>query len=183
MRVRPALLALALATVLVAAACGGGKPVAVGSVSTPTTKGPTLPRPGRFLTVDAAAHRATITLIASYSGTNGGYNFDGYSRELLFTVPQGWTVDVVCTNRGSVFHSCAVVRNAGTTRLAFPGAATAQPETGLEPGKTARFSFRASRVGHYRFTCLVPGHEQAAMWVVFDVARGGKPSAVSLLAK
>ena len=36
------------------------------------------PAPGRFLAVDAHRHRVTITLIASYDGTNGGFNFDGY---------------------------------------------------------------------------------------------------------
>lgn len=176
MRVR--LAALGLATVLLAAACGGSS--GKGEPSPPP--GPKLPRPGKFLAVDAAAHRVTVTLIASFDGANGGYNFDGYSRELLFTVPLGWTVDVVCTNRGAIFHSCAVVRGAGTTRLAFPGASTPDPETGIAAGRTARFSFRASRVGHYRFTCLVPGHEEAAMWDVLDVSRGGKPSATSLLA-
>lgn len=177
MRVRLAV--LGLATLLVAAACGGQS----GNGETgPPQSGPKLPQPGRFLAVDAAARRATVTLIATFDGANGGYNFDGYSRELLFTVPRGWTVDVVCTNRGAIRHSCAVVRGAGTTRLAFPGAATPQPETGLASGRTARFSFRASHVGHYRFTCLVPGNEEAAMWVVLDVSPGGKPSVVSLLA-
>lgn len=176
MRLR--LAALGLATVLVAAACGG---TSVQGEPRPHA-GPKLPPPGRFLAVDAAAHRVTITLIANYTGANGGYNFDGYSRELLFRVPRGWTVDVVCTNRGSIPHSCAVVDGAGTTRLAFAGASTPQPQDGLVAGRTARFSFRASRVGHYRITCLVPGHEEAAMWDVLDVSRGGKPAAVSLLA-
>lgn len=175
---RARLAVLGLVTLLVAAACGGQS-----GHGEPRATGPKLPRPGRFLEVDAAAHRVTVTLIASYDDANGGYNFDGYSRQLMFAVPRGWTVDVVCTNRGSLRHSCAVVRGAGTTRLAFPGAATPQPETGLATGKTARFSFRASRVGHYRFTCLVPGHEQAAMWVVLGVLQGGKPAALSLLAQ
>jgi len=48
------------------------------------------PPPGRFLAVDATRHRVTITLIASYDGENGGFNFDGYSRNLMWTVPRGW---------------------------------------------------------------------------------------------
>ena len=48
------------------------------------------PPPSRFLAVDAQRHRVTITLIASYDGTNGGFNFDGYSRYLMWTVPRGW---------------------------------------------------------------------------------------------
>ena len=140
------------------------------------------PPPHRFLAVDAHRHRATITLIASYDATNNGFNFDGYSRYLMWTVPRGWTVRVVCTNRGSMRHSCAVVRGAGSTKPAFRGAATPHPRVGLEAGHTARFTFRASRKGVYRFACLVPGHEDADMWDVLKIRSGGKPSVVDLRA-
>jgi hypothetical protein len=143
-------------------------------------KGP--PPPHKFLAVDAQRHRVTITLIASYNGTNGGFNFDGYSRYLMWTVPRGWTVRVVCKNRGPLRHSCAVVKNAGSTRPAFPGAATPQPRIGLEAGHTARFTFRATKKGVFRFACLVPGHETARMWDVLKITRGGKPSVVDLRA-
>jgi len=141
------------------------------------------PPPSRFLAVDAQRHKVTITLIASYDGENGGFNFDGYSRELMWTVPRGWTVRVVCENRGPLRHSCAVVRNAGSTTPAFRGATTPQPRIGLEAGHTARFTFRASRTGVYRVACLVPGHESARMWDVLKVTRGGRPSVVDLRAK
>ena len=141
------------------------------------------PPPRRFLAVDAHRHRVTITLIASNDGANGGFNFDGYSRFLLWTVPKGWTVRVVCQNRGPLRHSCAVVDGAGTTKPAFRGASTPQPRLGLEAGHTARFTFRASRLGVYRFACLVQGHEEARMWDVLKVRRGGKPSVVDLQAK
>jgi hypothetical protein len=141
------------------------------------------PPPHKFLAVDAHRHRVTITLIASYDGENGGYNFDGYSRFLMWTVPRGWTVRVVCKNRGPLRHSCAVVKGAGSTKPAFPGAAIPQPRLGLEAGHTARFTFRASRKGVYRFACLVPGHEDARMWDVLKITRGGKPSVVDLQAK
>jgi hypothetical protein len=140
------------------------------------------PPPGRFLAVDAQRHRVTITLIASYDGSNGGFNFDGYSRFLMWTVPRGWTVRVVCTNHGPLRHSCAVVQGPGAATPAFPGAATPQPAIGLEAGHTATFSFRASRTGLFRFVCLVPGHETARMWDVLKIARGGKPSVVDLQA-
>jgi sulfocyanin SoxE-like protein len=137
------------------------------------------PPPSRFLAVDAHRHKVTITLIASYDGTNDGFNFDGYSRTLMWTVPRGWTVRVVCRNRGPRRHSCVVVRS-GSTRPAFRGAATPQPGVGLEAGHTASFTFRAGRTGVYRFACLVPGHEAARMWDVFKVARRGRPSVVDL---
>src|SRR5947209_8239071 len=144
-------------------------------------KGP--PPPHRFLAVDARRHRVTITLIASYNGENGGFNFDGYSRYLMWTVPRGWTVRVVCTNRGPLRHSCAIVQGAGSAKPAFPGAATPQPRLGLEAGHTARFTFHASKKGVYRFACLVRGHEDARMWDVLKITRGGKPSVVDLRAK
>jgi hypothetical protein len=145
------------------------------------TKAP--PSPHKFLAVDAHRHRVTITLIASYDGENEGYNFDGYSQYLMWTVPRGWKVRVVCTNRGSLRHSCAVVNGANSTRPAFRGAATPQPWLGLLPGHSASFTFRASRKGVYRFACLVPGHEIARMWDVLKITVRGKPSVVDLRAK
>src|ERR1700751_162670 len=96
------------------------------------------PAPRQFLAVDAQRHRVTITLIASYDGTNNGFNFDGYSRFLLWTVPRGWTVRVVCTNRGPLRHSCAVVKGADSAQPAFRGAGTPQPRIGLEAGGAPR---------------------------------------------
>lgn len=138
------------------------------------------PPPGRFLHVDAAAHRVTVTLIASYDGANNGFNFDGYSRELMWTVPRGWTVRVLCENRGPLRHSCAVVANALATKPAFRGASIPNPKTGLQAGKKAAFTFRASKTGTYRFACLVPGHEDARMWDVLKITRQGRPSVVDL---
>ncbi len=138
------------------------------------------PAPGKFLAVDAHRHRVTITLIASYDDANGGFNFDGYSRYLMWTVPRGWTVRVVCKNRGPLRHSCAVVHGANSATPAFRGAEIPHPQIGLEAGHTARFTFRASRKGVYRFACLVPGHETARMWDVLKIVRHGRPSVVDL---
>jgi FtsP/CotA-like multicopper oxidase with cupredoxin domain len=143
---------------------------------------PPPPPPHRFLSVDARRHRVTITLIASYDGANGGFNFDGYSRFLMWTVPLGWTVRVVCKNRGPLRHSCAVVKGPDSTKPAFRHAATPRPQTGLEPGQTARFTFRASSKGVFRFACLVPGHETARMYDVLEITRRGRPSVVDLRA-
>jgi hypothetical protein len=140
------------------------------------------PAPHKFLAVDAHRHRVTITLIAAYDGENNGFNFDGYSRSLMWTVPRGWRVRVVCKNRGPLRHSCAVVHGAGSSRPAFHGATTPHPRLGLEEGQAARFTFRASRKGVYRFACLVPGHEGARMWDVLKIVRRGRPSVVDLRA-
>jgi hypothetical protein len=131
------------------------------------------PSPGQFLRVDAAHRMAIVKLYAGYNGENNGFNFDGYGRgELMITVPSGWRVRVMCSNRGALAHSCAVVRGPMTVTPAFRGAATPI----LPPGSTTAFSFVASRVGSYRFACLVPGHEEARMWDVLVVTRGGRPS-------
>ncbi|HKB92832.1 MAG TPA: cupredoxin domain-containing protein [Gaiellaceae bacterium] len=141
------------------------------------------PSPGRFLAVDAHRHRVTITLIASYNGTNGGFNFDGYSRTLMVTVPKGWRVRVNCENRGPLRHSCAVVKGPASTRAAFRHAETAHPFVGLEAGQRAHFTFRATRTGVFRFACLVPGHEAARMYDVLKIVRGGKPAIRDLRAR
>jgi Sulfocyanin (SoxE) domain len=131
------------------------------------------PPPGQFLHVEAKQRTAVVTLVAGYNGENNGFNFDGYGRgELMITVPRGWRVRVTCTNRGALTHSCAVVPGPMTVTPSFRGAATPI----LPPGSTTKFSFVASRVGSYRFACLVPGHEEARMWDVLEVTRGGKPT-------
>jgi sulfocyanin SoxE-like protein len=138
------------------------------------------PPPGRFLSWNARRRTATVTLVAAYDSTNHGFNFDGYGRgELLVTVPVGWRISVLCRNRGPLRHSCAVVRGPMEAAPAFRGATTADPVAGLEAGDSARFTFTASRVGTFRLACLVPGHEEARMWDVLDVARSSRPSIVA----
>jgi Sulfocyanin (SoxE) domain len=135
------------------------------------------PPPAQFLRVDAAHHLASVTLVAGYNGENNGFNFDGYGRgELLVSVPKGWRVRVTCTNRAAIRHSCAVVNGPMTIKPAFRGASVPDATQGLARGKTASFSFVASRAGSFRFACLVPGHEEARMWDVLEVTTGGKPS-------
>jgi hypothetical protein len=134
------------------------------------------PPASHWLSWDAATHHARLLLVASYDSTNNGFNFDGYARgRLLVRIPRGWRLTVVCKNGGSRYHSCAVVQGAGTTGLAFPGAASPNPRLGLAPGKSASFTFRASRVGVYRLACLVPGHELAREYDVLEITRGGRP--------
>jgi FtsP/CotA-like multicopper oxidase with cupredoxin domain len=132
---------------------------------------------GRWLSWDAPAKTASLTLVAGYNGSNNGFNFDGYGRgKLLVRVPLGWRVTVTCRNGGSMRHSCAIVRGAMTAVPAFPGATTPNPALGLRTGQTARFAFTASRAGTYRIACLVPGHEEARMWDVLVVGGVTRPS-------
>jgi len=133
------------------------------------------PDPRQFLHVDTRHHVAALTLVAGYDSENNGFNFDGYGRgELLVTVPLGWRVRVSCVNRGGMRHSCAVVKGPGTVQPSFAGASVPDPTYGLQQGRSATFSFVASRTGSYRLACLVPGHEEARMWDVLEVTRGGR---------
>lgn len=135
------------------------------------------PNPAQFLTSSAAARVVHLTLLAGLGTANNGFNFDGYGRgELEVRVPLGWRVVVDCENRGGMRHSCAIVKGSLATAPAFPGASTKQPALGLFPGAKASFSFTAARTGSFRIACLVPGHEQARMWDVLVVGRGGRPA-------
>lgn len=133
--------------------------------------------PRSFMSWDAAARVVHLTLQAGLGPANNGFNFDGYGRgDMQARVPVGWRVVVSCQNRGGMRHSCSVVKGSLSIRPAFAGATTADPLRGLAPGRSATFSFRASRTGSFRIACLVPGHEQARMWDVLEVSRGGRPS-------
>ncbi len=135
------------------------------------------PGPGRYFSWSAAQRVAHLTLLAELGNANNGFNFDGYGRgELLVRVPVGWRVVVDCENRGGERHSCAVVHGSLAERPAFAGASSPHPISGLSPGSKAVFSFVASRVGVYRIASLVAGQEQARMYAVLEVTRGGRPS-------
>lgn len=121
----------------------------------------------------------TVNLAMGSGSSLNGYNFDGLGKgRLHISVPAGWTVHVSCRNQGAVRHSCGVVEGAQTDQLAFPGASTPSPTTGLAPGATGSFTFVPDRTGSFRITCLVPGHMEAGMWASFEVTQGGTPSAV-----
>ncbi len=135
------------------------------------------PGPAEFLRVRTASHTVEVTLLASDGNGNGGFNFDGYGRgELTVTVPRGWRVVVHFQNRGARLASCAVVSGPNASTVAFAGASTPDPIEGTAPGRKATFAFRASRAGSYRFASMVAGQEEARMWDVLEVARGGRPS-------
>jgi len=166
--------ALALALFLAGLAGCGGSVTAGGAQ---TVGRPSKPAPTRFFHVDAAHRTVDLTLIAGDGPSNNGFNFDDYGRgELLVDVPLTWRVTVHCKNAAALRNSCAVVSGPRATRPAFPHATTPNPAQGLASGESATFSFVASRTGVYRIASVVPGHEQARMYAVLEVTRGGRPS-------
>jgi len=138
--------------------------------------------PFAILLANTRVRTVQLTLDASATDANGGFNFDGYSNGALsVSVPVGWTVQVSCNNDSATLsHSCAIVDDrpifALSPPIAFPGASIPDPSGGGLPlGGSESFTFVASRVGRYRMTCLVPGHEVAGMWDWFVVTAGGRP--------
>ena len=135
-----------------------------------------------WLSLHPSAKTVSLRLIAAYNDVYDGFNFNGYGKgQVLVQVPRGWRVNVRCVNNSSSMrHSCAIVRGVSGRTPAFPGAASPGSQYGLPPHHAASFSFLATRDGTYRIVCLVPGHEQAGMWDVFDVTQERSPAVVLL---
>jgi plastocyanin len=156
---------LGLAGLLMACASGGGT-------------AETSPQPAPvFLQSDASTKSATLTLVSSYNSANAGFNFDGYDAgKMVVSIPDGWKVTVMCGNKGTGNHSCAIVKKAGDQTPAFPGSNTPAPAQGFPPGGSQTFTFTATSPGTYRISCLVGGHDDAGMWDTFIVTASGEPS-------
>lgn len=150
------------------------KTTAVAATATPTG--------GRFLSWNSAAHTAKLTLVAGLTGALGGFNFNGYGNgKMVVSIPRGYHVTVTFSNKTAVPHSAVITSYAARNAtinfpLAFPGASLPNAQTGITAGKTAQFSFTASKTGTYAIVCAVPGHAEQGMWDVFKVTSGGQPS-------
>jgi len=167
------------AVAILACMSAGAALAACGGPSTPLAA-------HQILSSDTTSHTVQVTADAAYGGLGGDMNFDGYSNgHLTITVPYGWIVQVDCTNDSKLLsHSCAVVSDdrsqvLGTRPPAFPNAASPDPYDGSRPGAKSTFEFLADRVGRYRLTCLVHGHEVDGMWDYFVVAPAGTPPSVT----
>jgi len=140
------------------------------------------PPPAHWFSANVRARAATLTLIAGYTDALGGFNFDGYGKgAMVVSVPSGYRVTILYHNKGAYPHSVLVTPYARKDLVegwpvAFRGAASSDATNGASPGAMQRFSFVADRVGTYAIICAVAGHEQAGMWDVLGVTRGGKPS-------
>jgi hypothetical protein len=138
------------------------------------------PDPARWLRVEPAAHRATLTIVIGYNAASSGYNLDGAVKgALLFTVPGRWTVRIRCVNRSSAGRfGCVVADSPGSVQKPLAVERSAHPRGGLAGGNAATFSFVAAREpALYRIGAVTGGREPSGMWVVLKVTRGGAPSA------
>jgi hypothetical protein len=137
----------------------------------------TPPDPKQYLRVDPAAHTAIVTLIAGYPAGDYQFNYNGYaSGALVLSVPVGWQVTVQCENRGTVPNSCSVVSGRLATGPLEPGWSTPAPQRGLDPNRSASFTFTPSTPGSYRIASLVGGNEASGMWLDLEVTPGGQPA-------
>jgi len=134
----------------------------------------------KFLSVNGDS--VTLTLVAAYNNNAAGFNFDGDGNgKLVVSVPAGYRVNVVFSNKSATPHSALFTQfskhtSTGTFPLAFKGASSPNAISGVTAGKTQKFAFAASKPGAYALVCAVPGHAVAGMWDTFKVTQGGKPS-------
>lgn len=133
---------------------------------------------------DSKTKTASLTIIAGYNDTAGGFNFNGYNMGgLTITVPQGAKVVIAFTNRAAqVPHSAVITPFAkhsltGNFPTAFSGSASPHADAGAANlAKPQKFSFTANKTGKYALVCGVPGHAAGGMWDVFRVAKVSQPS-------
>ncbi len=150
-------------------------PTATPSPSPSATPSPSTVALDQWVSYDLATKSVTWKVVAGYQNVNHGLSFDGYSSGAMkVSVPRGWSVTVNFSNAGKINHSAAIVSATGTTPV-FPGASVPNPTVGIPPGGTSSFTFEASAYGNYRLSCLVPGHEDAGMWVSFAVTTSNLP--------
>jgi hypothetical protein len=140
--------------------------------------------PDSWLSANSASRTVTLTLRVHGNGTSLD-DINGYSRgQVLVELPVGWRVVVRCINASAVAQSCSIVANSLSSTPALPGASTANPTSGLNPGSSARFSFIASRPGAYRIASLVDDEEVGnATWDALQIGGTSRPLVRLLRAK
>ncbi|MGH7753867.1 MAG: sulfocyanin-like copper-binding protein, partial [Gemmatimonadales bacterium] len=136
-----------------------------------------------WLQADPVARSVEMKLIAGFTNSFGGLNFNGVREGgLTLTVPVGWKVVLSFTNRDpNLPHSVEVIRDArpvptAPAAAAFPGAAGTRLAEGHSNGAGEKITFTAARAGSYLVFCAVPGHGVAGMWLRLNVVEGGSPS-------
>ncbi|MGN6373409.1 MAG: sulfocyanin-like copper-binding protein [Solirubrobacteraceae bacterium] len=164
MRARHAAVAMLFAGSLALSACGSASPSRAH------------PSPQRWLSFDAAARTATVTLTAAYNAAAGGFNLNGANKgALLFSVPSRWTVTVRCVNNASDRnYACVLARSPGAPAAVVPQ--TARTGSELAPGARASFSFTPRTPTRYRLLALTGGREPVGMWLTLAVTPSGSPS-------
>jgi plastocyanin len=143
-----------------------------------TTTAQKSPTSQTWLSVNKAQRSVILTLVANYDSSNGGMNFDGYSKgQMVVDVPQGWKVTVHFSNaNGQMTHSAMVVpfsahsdMNFSNSSVAFAGATSPNPSLGTAKGVNQDVTFTVDTSGQYAIVCAVPSHAAMGMWDTLNV--------------
>jgi sulfocyanin len=132
-----------------------------------------------WVSYNAKAHTATVTIIAGYKG---GFDFNGDSAgKMIVTIPLGTKVTVKFSNKATLPHSVMVTTWADRMAASgfatvFKGASSPNPTNGSTAGAGVTFTFVANKAGTYAIVCAVPGHAAAGMWDTLKVVKGGSAS-------
>jgi hypothetical protein len=128
-----------------------------------------------FLKLGDKPRVARIVVVTAFNEENSWLNFNGYFRGgAVYTVPVGWTVEVIFINPSPAPHSAIVVerdmvRKVQVGEPAFAGASIPNPVFGISTSK-ATFSFVANTAGEYAIACGVPTHAAGGHWVALNVS-------------
>ncbi|MDE2652441.1 MAG: sulfocyanin-like copper-binding protein [Gemmatimonadota bacterium] len=170
--------------------CGGGEvddsPASAPGADMQTDAAASAPTPADWISVDAAARTATVTLVAAETDANNRWNFNGHANgEATVVVPVGYTVTINFENRDPVhYHSAGVLAKAASyppifdeATPVFDGAitsnATSMSEATEPGGGTGSFTFVASEAGEYSLVSLVPANAVTGMWIGLEVSASG----------
>jgi sulfocyanin len=145
-----------------------------------TTPGAAQGVPSQWVSYSAATKTVTFTLEAGAPGSNGPFNFDGYTNgAATLVVPPGSTVVMNFVNHDGTPHSAELIAdkdpmpNMGVAP-AIPAAYTKDLTQGLPQGGKDVLRFTAPSSGTYRIFCGVPGHGLSGMWIRLKVDPGAK---------
>jgi uncharacterized cupredoxin-like copper-binding protein len=160
---------------------------ATGCGTTTGQSGQSAPGSQTWLSINKAQKSVIWTIVADYDSSNGGMNFDGYSKgQMVVDIPQGWKVTVHFSNAGGqMTHSAMVVpfsahsdMNFSSSSLVFQGATTPNPSLGTAKGVNQDFTFTADKAGQYALVCAVPSHSAMGMWDTLNVADSSSDPAI-----
>jgi plastocyanin len=146
----------------------------------PSTKSP------EWLTVDAAAKTASITLEVHTAPNALSATLNGYRNgEARIVVPVGWTVRWSWRNGDTSSHSLVVMVQREKIPLeggrpAFSNAMTRMVTEGLPQGQTDQTTFEAEEAGWYWLMCGVPDHALKGEWLELRVDPAATTARVEL---
>jgi hypothetical protein len=138
----------------------------------------------KWVSYDARTNTVTFTLEAGAPGTNGPFNFDGYTNGgATLVVPPKSTVIMNFVNEDGTPHSAEVIPDADPMPNmggdpAIPAAYTTDLTQGLPQFGKDVIQFTAPASGSFRIFCGVPGHGLSGMWIRFRVDPTAKTPAL-----